>query len=118
MYLAVIVRDNFVLYSRLKIKREIRSVVLIILNSKRYVVSFPKASFNIAIARTKALYMLAWNGMRSGCSSVPCNAAYTGCMYVRVNARSDVLPACTVASNSDDIVPYLRIRGAVLRGLD
>ena len=38
---------------------------------------------------------------------------------IRVNARSDVLPTYTVStSNSDDIVLYLRIRGAVLRGLD
>lgn len=70
-------------------KRGIRSVVLIIPDDKRYVVSFPKAPFNIvlAIARTKALYMLAWNGTRS--SSVPCNAAYTRCIYV--NARTDIV---------------------------
>ena len=93
-YLAIIVWDNFVLYSRLKIKREIRPVILIILNNKRFVVSFPKASFNIAlaIARTKALYMLAWNGMRSGCSSVPCNAAYTGCIYAWMRVRTYCLP--------------------------
>lgn len=56
--------------------------------------SFPKASFNIAlaIARTKALYMLAWNGMRSGCSSVPCNAAYTGCIYAWMRVRTYYLP--------------------------
>lgn len=57
--------DNFILSE--DETREIRSVVLIIPNNKWYVVSFPKASFNIvlAIARTKALYMLA-RGMARG----------------------------------------------------
>lgn len=53
---------------------------------ERREVRFLKRPFNIAlaIARTKALCRSAWNGTGSGCcSSVPCNAAYTGCMYVR-----------------------------------
>lgn len=106
--------DNFILSE--DETREIRSVVLIISNNKRYVVSFPKASFNIvlAIARTKALYMLA-RGMARGRVALQFLVMRLRCIYV--NARTDIVCAYTVASNSDDIVPYLRIRGAVLRGL-
>jgi len=39
-------------------------------------------------------------------------------VYIRECARTDILHVYTVAGNSDDIVLYLRIRGAVLRGLD
>lgn len=65
---------------------EIKCVMLIIADSERHVATFPKASFNIALtfARTKALYTLAWNGVGSACSSVPCNVAYAGYMYVCV----------------------------------
>lgn len=94
---------------------------------EQWEVRFLQHPFNIAlaIARTKALYRSAWNGTGSGCSSVPCNAACTldasTCVWMRACRQYIALPiwhTAAVAGNSDDIVPYLRIRDAVLRGLD